>query len=463
MKTRRLFLLPALLSPIFARDALAAGTALDVQSGRGTGMAASTTAMIDDSSAIFYNPAGIANGRKLDAQIGTHLIAPSFSFKSSQTGEETKLPFYVVPPAHGYLSSQITEDLAIGIGVFTPFGLKVKWPEDWQGRFLSTRSNLETYYINPTIAYRFGPIRIGAGLQIVRGVVSLSRAIRFGEQEGFVTLGGGTWGVGGNGGIQIDLLEKFLSLGIHYRSAVKLGFDGNAHFGNVPLAFSSVIHDQPVSTSLTQPDTLAMGVAVRPIKDLVIDADVVWLGWGKTRSIDLTFPEDQSRSLNQSFVKNWNNTANVHLGAEGILGDAWRVRGGAMFDPSPQLPETLTPEIPDGSRINLAAGVGYAHDSGIRVDVAYQWVQLLSKTSTAPQLPGEYGGFANILGISVGYATPAEKHAAAEPPMEEPPPTTTPPPVEPAEPATPPPATPPPTTTPEAPPPPPPPGEQPPP
>lgn len=447
MKTRRLVLLPpAIFTLLLASDAFAAGTALDVQSARGTGMAAATTAMIDDSSAIFYNAAGIANGRKFDAQLGTHLIAPSFKFTST-TGQETKLPFYVVPPFNGYGSLGITDDLYVGIGVFTPYGLKVKWPEDWQGRSLSTRSNLETYYINPTIAYRIGPLRIGAGLQIVRGVVQLSRAIRFGEQEGFVTLGAGTWAVGGNGGVQLDILEKMLSFGVHYRSAVKLGFDGDAHFGNVPASFSPIIHDQPVSTSLTQPDQLAMGVAFRPIKDLVIDADVVWLGWAKTRSIDLTFPEDQSRTLNQSFVKNWNNTANVHLGAEGTLGDAWKVRGGAMYDPSPQIAETLTPEIPDGSRLNLAAGVGYAHDSGIRVDVAYQWVQLFNKTSTAPQLPGEYGGFANILGISVGYATPVEKHEAEPLPPPEPPPveTTTPattPTPPPAEPTAPPPPTP---------------------
>jgi long-subunit fatty acid transport protein len=52
---------------LFARDASAAGTALDVQSARGTGMASANVAFIDDSTAIFYNPAGIAQGKVYSA------------------------------------------------------------------------------------------------------------------------------------------------------------------------------------------------------------------------------------------------------------------------------------------------------------------------------------------------------------------------------------------------------------
>lgn len=414
MKTLRLSIPLAALAILASRDAFAAGTAVDVQSARATGMASASTAMIDDSSAIFFNPAGIANGRRLDAQAGLMLIAPSFTY-TNPGGTETKLPFYVVPPPHAYVSGSITKDLAIGVGVFSPYGLLVKWPEGWEGRALSTRSSLATYYINPTVAYRFGPLRIGAGLQIVRGTVELSQAIRFGQQEGRIGLGAGTWGVGGNGGVQLDLLERMLTLGIHYRSAVKLDFDGKAHFDNVPGAFSPILHDQPVSTSLVQPDTLAMGAAVRPIKELVIDADVVWYGWGKLRSINLNFPEDQSGTLNRTAVKNFENGVNYHLGGEYAINDNWRARLGALLDPSPAPADTLTPELPDATRLNLAAGGSYVHESGFRVDVGYQFLFLFKKTSSAPQLPGEYGGNVNILGITLGYQMPEERRAQAEP------------------------------------------------
>jgi long-chain fatty acid transport protein len=394
-------------------DAYAAGYALDVQSGRGTGMAAAVTGFIDDSSAIYYNPAGISQGKGFDAQVGVTAIAPSFKFTGRGESKSTK--FEVVPPVHAYATFGITDELSAGIGVFTPFGLTIKWPEDWIGRRQITEASLATFFINPTVAYRIGPVRIGAGLQVVRATVRLKRQIAFGETEGSTDLGAGTWGLGGNIGAQVEAIPKVLSFGAHYRSAVKLSFDGKADFGNVPSALQNTIHDQPVSTSLLTPDSFAMGVAVRPIPALVLDADVVWFGWGNLRSIDLNF---EDTSLSSSRAKSWKSGLNYHVGGEAAVAESWRVRAGALYDPSPAPKDTLTPDIPDADRLNLALGGSYVHASGFHVDLGYQFLILFKKESTAPELPGEYGGFVNILGVSVGYATTPTKVVAttASPP-----------------------------------------------
>jgi long-chain fatty acid transport protein len=393
-------------------DASAAGYALDVLSARGTGMAGATGAMIDDSSSIFYNPAGIAQGKVLDAQVGVTLVAPSFSY-TSPSGEKTSLPFAVVPPPHLYVSGGITDDLSIGVGVFTPYGLTIKWPDGWAGRQLITQSSLATFYINPTVAYKIGPLRIGAGFQLVRGTVELKQDIRFGDQTGSADLGSAAWGAGGNVGIQLEAIKQYLSFGVQYRSAVKLKFDdGKAHFSNVPAALSGAIHDQAVTTSVVLPDQLTMGVATHPVKKLVIDFDAVWIQWSYLRSIDLTFPNDASGSLNKSLGKNWHDTVNFHLGAEGELSDHWLLRGGVLVDPSPSPANTLTPDLPDATRVNLALGGTWRHESGVHVDVGYQFILLTGKTSTVQAFPGDYGGFAQVLGITIGYATPKAKEAS---------------------------------------------------
>jgi long-chain fatty acid transport protein len=389
-------------TPAVAR---AAGTALDVQSARGTGMASAMTAAVDDSSAIFYNAAGIAQGRALDAQIGITPIVAGFKFKST-AGNETSVPFYVVPPINAYASGGVTDNISLGIGFFSPYGLKVKWPTGWEGRTISTRSALATYYVNPTVAYHIGPIRIGAGLQVVRGTVELARDIRFGTQDGSISLGAGAWGVGGNGGIQIDSPKKWLTFGVHYRSAVRLAFKGDAHFDNVPGAFQSTIHDQRATSSLVNPDQLAFGIAARPLETLVLDLDVVWLGWAKLKNVNIDFPYDASGTLATTEAKNWRNTANVHLGGELSVAREWRVRAGALYDPSPSRADTLAPDIPDANRLNLAAGVGWAHPTGVYVDLGYQFLILFSKDSTFPTFPGTYSGNVNIVGLSVGFAYP---------------------------------------------------------
>jgi long-chain fatty acid transport protein len=399
-------------------DARAAGTALDVQSGRGTGMASSVTAFIDDSSAIFYNPAGIAQGKGLDAQVGVSLIAPQFTY-TNPAGRETSLPFSIVPPVQAYAAYGITENITAGIGVFTPYGLDLDWGSGWEGRRQITSASLRTYDINPTIAGKFGPVRIGVGFQLMRATVELHRNIAFGSQEGSTDLGGGGWGVGANGGIQVEAIKKYLLAGLTYRSAIRTDFDdGQAHFSNVPPTLAGTIHDQKVTTGLTHPDQLAIALATHPIDDLVIDAEIVWLGWGKFRSIDINFPDDRSGTLSSSEPKNWSSGINYHLGAEGKVHKNWFVRGGMLYDPSPAPSNTLTPDIPDADRLNLAVGGSYRHDCGFRVDLGYQFLVLFKKHSDSPVFPGDYGGNVNILGISLGYVQPRTPESTAAPAPE---------------------------------------------
>jgi long-chain fatty acid transport protein len=389
---------------LVSRTAVAAGTALDFQSGRATGMAAAVTAMIDDSSAVFYNPAGIAQGRIIDAQMGDALVMPSVKFTDTR-GRSTSTLFNVSAPFQIYETGGITDQLSIGVGVFTPFGLTVPWPAEWEGKSIATEASLATYDFNPTVAYRLGPLRIGAGVQLVRATVDLKRTIDT-PSEVSAELGADTWGEGFNVGAQLEAIAQVLSLGIAYRSAVTLDFTGDVHFGGVPAPFQATLRDQLVKTSLTNPDVLQMGVALHPVQDLVLDVDLVWYGWSKFHAIDIQYPNDASGTLSVPEAKNWSNTVNVHLGGELTVDRTWRLRAGAMYDPSPSPSNTLLPDVPDANRLNLAVGAGYAHPSGFSLDLGYQLVVLFNKTSTAPQLAGSYGGLANVIGISVEYRTP---------------------------------------------------------
>ncbi|HEX4517417.1 MAG TPA: outer membrane protein transport protein [Polyangiaceae bacterium] len=392
-----------------ATNAHASGFSVDVQSARATGMATAVTGMIDDSSAIFFNPAGIARGRGIDAQASVSVIMPSATFKDT-SGHETTTPFSAVPPFQAYVATGLTDHLTIGVGLFEPFGLAVKWPDGWEGRSQITDAKLTTYYANPTAAYSIGPLRIGAGVQVVYSTVDLKRDIALPSGAyGMSELGGDGWGVGGNVGIQIDAIRDMLSFGAHYRSAVAVDYGGNAAFDGIPASLGGTLHDQPATTRIVMPDTFAFGVAFRPIPRLVFDLDVVYYGWSHIQSIDLAFPNDQSGTLNQSLAKNWSGTVQAHLGTEYAFNDTWRIRGGMMYDPSPSPKNTLTPDLPDSDRVNIAVGGSWHHASGVYVDVAYEGVILLGATSTAPELPGTYSGYANILALAVGYATPHKR------------------------------------------------------
>jgi long-chain fatty acid transport protein len=386
-----------------AGDAAAAGFGLDVQSGRGTGMASAVTGFIDDSSAVYYNAAGIAQGRSLDAQIGGTLIMPSFTF-TPRSGPSVGNSFKAAPLVQAFVSGGVTDQLSLGIGIFTPYGLVLAWPEGWPGKSILTEIELATFDLNPTVAYRLGPVRIGAGMQIVRATIDEKKKIETGIQEVSTELGGGAWGVGGNVGVQVEAIKKYLSIGVHYRSQVSLDISGNTSFDNVPLQFQTSLHDQPASTNIKLPDTVALAVASRPIESLVLDAEAIWTTWSVVKSQDVRFPNDTTNTLSYSQARNWSDTVNVRVGGEYTIDDAWRVRAGILFDPTPAPDNTLTPDIPDATRLNFAVGGSYVHRTGFRVDLGYQFITFFKRSSTVPQLPGDYSAIVNLVGLSLGFA-----------------------------------------------------------
>ncbi len=377
----------------------AAGYAIDVQGGRATGMAAAVTAFIDDAEAAYFNPAGLAQGRTLDVRVGATPILPSFSYQDP-LGNSSSGIVRPVPPPHLYLSYGVTDELSVGLGVFSPYGLVVPWHSNWQGRFLSIQSDLKTYYTNPEVAYRIGDrVRLGAGIQIVRITAQLKRAINFVDSEGLVELAGATWGVGGNGGLQIEILPSVLSFGATYRSAVTSDINGRVHFSNIPIDFQSTAKDQNASTTVHLPATFSLGLAYQALPALKLAFNADYTGWQVFRRLALDF---QDPSLSTVLPKNWSHTWNYHFGAEYTLNAQWRLRTGILIDPSPSPQDTITPELPDANRVNIALGAGYQWGH-FAVDAGYQLVVITSVTSTSPQFPGTYSGVANLLSLTLGF------------------------------------------------------------
>ncbi len=380
--------------------AWAAGFQVDTQSARPTGMATAVVASIDDASAVLYNAAGMAHNEGLDLQFGDTLIIPSASFTPSGGGTSTGSVTGVLPPPHLYLTYG-TKNAAVGIGIYSLFGLATDWPATWPGRYLAVNSSLTTYDINPGFAVRLGDrVRLGAGFDVIRGVVQISRAINFVDGDGQVELGGGAWGVSENFGVQIDVLPKMLSIGASYRFPTGLPFSGNAHFSGQPAELAGTLKDQAITSSVTLPDYLQVGVAVHPIEPLLVELDAAWTDWATFQSLDVNFTDP---TLSSSLRKSWKSVWNFHLGAEYAITEALRVRLGLLYDPTPSPQDTLSPDLPDANRINISAGVGYRVTNWFQADLGYQFVVLLASTSTDTALPGTYSGDAQVIGLSLTF------------------------------------------------------------
>lgn len=405
MHMKKLMLAVMGLAAVAGGSARAAGLAVDLHSARAVGMAGAVAGFVDDASAIYFNPAGIVQGQGLEFMIGGSPIIPTFKVNPSvaPTGEITGVT-NIIPPPHVYFTYGISDEWTVGIGVYSPYGLKVEWNPAWHpvGRTIITQADFRTYDINPTVGYRYGPLRIAGGVQIVRSTVELQKDIGpFGDKDTFahVDLGAGTWGFGGTFGLQYEAIPKLLQLGAFYKSAVKLDFTGRAHFTDVPPPYASTFVDQEVTTKFTLPHSMGVGVAVRPIPELVLDVDVTYFTWQQFQAIDIKFTNP---SLNTYEAKFWSHSWDYRIGAEYTLSEHVQLRAGLLWSKSPSGTYTLLPDVPDADRLNVGLGGTYRWGA-FRVDAGYQYIFFFGQTSTSPLFPAGYSAGAHVLSLTFGF------------------------------------------------------------
>ena len=72
--------------------------------------------------------------------------------------------------------------MSVGLGLFTPFGQKTEYDDNWVGRYHSQRTSLQTVDIDPVVAYRISDaFSIGAGIDIQYAHLERNNAIDFGS------------------------------------------------------------------------------------------------------------------------------------------------------------------------------------------------------------------------------------------------------------------------------------------
>src|SRR2546425_8134693 len=160
-------------------QAWAGGVSFTEQGAAASGKANAFTGEANDPSAIFYNPAGITQLPGTQVLVGTSIVKLDSTFRSSTSGESTELQdqFPIVP--HFYIThrfKQWDERLSVGLGVYSPFGIVVDWPDNWQGRFDSTLARLRVTVYNPTVAFQATrTLSVAAGLRVVDAAAGFER------------------------------------------------------------------------------------------------------------------------------------------------------------------------------------------------------------------------------------------------------------------------------------------------
>ena len=404
-----------------------------------------------DGSAIQVNPAGMVGVEGMTLGGGSMLVFGSSRF-ISDTGTRTSLDRAVQPVPYGYLVYGLSPRLAVGIGAYVPYGLGVKWPLDFTGRFVSYDSKLTTFYVQPSVAVAVTDrISLGGGLTIAVSSVDLQRredlaAVPFGttgltfgslvEHEtdfaNTVLSASGATGVGVKVGGLIKLTDR-VRFGTSYMSGIDLDYDGAATFTAISGSFGvtktnplglpvgtpldplvqqvlAALPDQSASTALKMPAQFVVGVSVHATPRLTVVADYQWVDWSVFDAVTLDF--EAPSTPDERLIQNYRDTGALRLGSDYELSPALRLRAGYAYTQAAAPDTTVTPLLPEARRNHLTAGVGWNLRSNMSLDVAYQFVAHQDRRGRtvnprSGELPtvalnsGVYQSRGDLLGITV--------------------------------------------------------------
>src|SRR5262245_49957934 len=141
------------------------------------GQGAAFAAQADDPSALHYNPAAMPDLSRLQIYFGGLFVAGDTTFTNTAGVTVHGGPdgtFTFPPPATFFLTASskgfnlgVSGELALGVGVTSPFGLQITYPTNGPLSTVTTFAALPLLDIKPTIAYRFNRyFSVGAGLDI---------------------------------------------------------------------------------------------------------------------------------------------------------------------------------------------------------------------------------------------------------------------------------------------------------
>jgi long-chain fatty acid transport protein len=382
-----------------AAPALASGYLVYDASAEALGKASAVTASVNEPAAVWFNPGALGFMSGVGGSLGGTVAMATNTFEPRDGSPEihsTTGRFFL--PAI-YAEGAIDDRFHVGMAALTAFGLGISWPVDWVGRESAIEAKIETFTLNPTVAYKINEaISIGAGFQAVRASVDFTNGLPA-LIGGTVRVGGGTWGYGGNVGLLARVLPEVLHLGVTYRSRVKLTFDGRADFDPNP-EFANSLPDQGGKAVVTLPDIITAGVMWRPRPTLALTFDPNLVVWNTYDKIVLDFETAPDKVLTRRFHQ----AITLRFGADWTTPvPGFSLRGGLIFDQNPSPEDTLAPSLPDANRLDFALGVGYRRD-WFKADLGYLLVYFLPTESTGgvegPE--GTYKTLSHLIGITVG-------------------------------------------------------------
>ena len=453
----------AIASGLFASQVSAAGFALIENSASGMGNAfAGGSAIADDASTVWFNPAGMTRLKGSQISVAGHIISPSADFTDNGSslsalgggapisGAEDDGGVTAFVPNFYYVT-ELDGDAWFGLGVTVPFGLSTDYNSDWVGRYGATLSEVSTVNINPSLAFKFNEdLSVGLGLSIQYIEASLENKLDSASvcvglvqaggadqatavatctppspvglipgnaaQDSAQALEGDDWNFGWNIGLLYDI-DKDSRVGFAYRSSVDANLSGDVSFtvdpslqavidGATPPA-NTFFSDTGIDAGIELPAQISVSYFRDVTSDFAVMADITWTEWSNFNALVVKF--DNLVQPTSTTPENWEDSYRFAIGANYKTSDKMKLRFGLAHDQTPiPSPEDRTARIPGDDRTWVSLGLGYAIDDSTSVDVGYSHLfvgdtEINNTDAFGHTLTGSYEADVDILSVQGNF------------------------------------------------------------
>lgn len=409
--------------------------------------------------AVYYNPAGIAESEGVHVFVDGSLAIRAASYThalvdtddksvdGANAGEARLLNLAAAPMLGATVK---LSNLALGAGVYVPFGGAASWdenkrfkgsseyagPVDGVQRWHSIEASLQATYFTLAAAYEIPEIRLRLGVSgnLLWTQVNTIRARNVDGSNNVADEGRSMLDVSGvhasfGAGAMFEAVPGQLWIGASYQSRPNVT-GGETLKGTLENRFSGA-SSAPIDVELHQglPDIVRLGARFRPADGIEVRLFGDWTRWSSMENQCLTnvgaeceIKEDGSAvdpaGVVQNVVRRWNDTVGVRAGVSYWPEPAVEIFGGLGYDSNAIPDETLDPSALDFHDVSFAVGgrlelsehlhlaASYSHffyvDRNTAEDGASKSISAnLDSVSRAPDSGGLYSQTIGVLNVNL--------------------------------------------------------------
>jgi long-chain fatty acid transport protein len=411
-----------------ARPGADAGEVLGVlpDSGESIGMVGGRLANLGDASTVRQSPANMlsiqnARGEPLDkGEVQLNFSAWYGDVKfTNRDGKSVQMddPWKILASLY-FVQPIVPGRVAVGLALTAPFGLDSYWPRQSILRHeIPYEATLVTYDINPVLAVKAtDTLTLALGLNLMYSQVRFKQFYPWSQalerfqlppaRDGTFRFEGDGFGISAFGGLRWEMTPH-QRISIVGRLPIRVKYSGGFSAGKMPDAFRSDFDPHSdFHSDATFPGSLAIGYGIDLTDRLSLGLDFQWT-WNSSHD-DFPTRIGKNQALlgtRKGFTFDWQDSADVGVGASYRLSDAWDVRAGYRFAEWAQRSEHHTPGIPGSDNHLFSVGLGW-HSGHHRIDAAYSYSYFMDRdlaNNENPAFNGHYDVSWHVMTLSYAF------------------------------------------------------------